>query len=652
MPTPEQLKAEMELLKPLASEVKSIEESRPDDEWMVNIAHYQGKQTVDWSPVRKKLIYRQPSSVSKVRVVENRMMPAIDKLVAIIMQQIRVPRVVPPIDMSIEARNKVETSDALIRHLTGRPRLNDKANWELLLRQMCLTGTGSDFEYWDKNTGKKFRSVASEVYAGDIKREIISAFDLFPQPSRSWDTDMDYVKVRRLSDIAEIKRVYSVELKPDPNMADVGAAEWQVRNLSGLRGVPEKSKTAKYIYIHIERPSEKYPAGREIHFALRNNMPERVLYSGPNHNPNGELQVAIIHYQPLALGWSTSIASQLRRGNISYNALLSAAIGYAENATKQTLLVPSSSRVSESTLTEENKSAVRVIHYDDSESPTGPRELRSAGIPDGAFRVLDTLDKGLADMTHQHEAMRGQAPGQTRSQLAVQEVRETDLLPIQPLIERFKEMICEVNEWRLAMARKRYTERRTKNVLSDTNDWQARDFHRANLSESTQLYIPSEPNMPMSLDGKLNVLAKLASLPNVSPAMVQAATGDILRLDRIESVATIEHDHRQAQRREFQTKLLRGEPVGVKQYDNDELHMAVLDEYRTKMGDYYERLPDIIKAQVQDHYEAHKSQMLDKMTELAQIAQLQMLASGGAEAGGEAQPQGQEQPQEQEVGAA
>ena len=97
----------------------------------------------------------------------------------------------------------------------------------------------------------------------------------------------------------------------------------------------------------------------------------------------------------------------------------------------------------------------------------------------------------------------------------------------------------------------------------------------------------------------------------------------MLRLDRIQGIANKGHIHREAQREELQVHLLRGEPRGVSSWDNDALHMEVLDTYRAQLGGIFDKQSEIVRAVIQDHYEAHKSQFIEKLLEQQELALIQ-----------------------------
>lgn len=626
-------KEDAKLLAPIVRELKMVEETRPVGEWMVNLAHYHGFQHAEWGfrgTKEGRLILPPRQATDQVQAIENRMQSSIDQMVALVMQQLKPPQVVPPTNMSIEERNAVEVANALSLHLAQATELDDAGCWEEFCRWLFLCGVGCDWEHWDPKKGRQYPSVGTELYSeGGHTRDIISPFDIYPQPNVSHARRMKRFTIRLLTTVAEIKKHYGKEVAADRGMSGASAVEWQMRYLGRPKGAESDAK-AKYIYVYLERPSEEHPSGREIHFTLMNDQAERVLYRGDNPNPNGELQIAMESYRPFGTSnWSTSPASSIRLNGISYNELLSMSIQSAKNATRQVIMVPTEARVSNSTLTARDRSQLTVIPYE----PEGgaPTPLAIPSPPTAVFELMGQLDKGRDDMTWQHATMRGQAPAQMRSQPGVQEVRESDLLPQQPLIDRLKETYCETMGWRLAMARKWFTERRVAPVMSRPNRWKTYDFYRGNLPKSNRFFIPTEPNMPLSLSGKMQVLQQMQQV--APPELIQALFSDIVQVDRVESVAGLEMNHREAQREEIE-RLQRGEPVGVDYLDEDEIHMDEMRRFRSRDHALFETLPPVVQAQFRDHYEAHESQQEEKLIRQAQLQQLAAVALGGEEGEG------------------
>ena len=622
--------SEEKMLKPFAKEIKDISASRPEGEWMVNIAHFMGYQYSEWDSSKAatngRLVIQPRLQTRSVRIIENRMMPSINKMVAVIMSNIRTPLVRPPHAITIQERNRIETSNALLRELSMPWELDDASNWELFIRTLCLTGTAFNWEYWNPRDGTKFKTAVGELlHTGKHAREVLQPFDVFPELHVLSTYKMNHIQIRRLSTVDEIKRLYGKTVPADKNISSISAGEWQIRNLGHEHRAPHPAENLKYVYVTLVRPNAKFPKGKEIHWTIQGDSPEAVLYDDDNKNPNGELQVAMTAFSPVGTGWSTSPASQARQNNVSYNAMLSAQIQSERNALHQVLLVSNDSRISESELTERTRNKLSIVHYDPDGTPPVPLDIKSASGQ--SFRILDQLDKGLQDMMFQHGTMSGQVQGQIRSQPAVQEVRETDLLPLQPLIERIRQMVSDVGGWRLAMARKWFTEPRTASVMSDANQWKAFDFQKSNLSKSVQLYIPQEPNLPLSLDGKLNAIAKLQSINPNNPELLSTMFSEIFHVDRMSGVASLERDHRESQREEIEV-LLTGSTIPVNAYDNHPLHMDELDRYRNRNRTEFKALDPMVQAMFQDHHDAHKSALMDQMVEDSRLAQLQALASG------------------------
>jgi hypothetical protein len=319
------LREEQKTLEPIVAEIQDVAENRPTGEWMVNIAHYYGKQWAEWLPVGNRLTYQTARSRESTKASVKNLMPMIDKTVDVVLTQIRPPQVVPPSEMDIAERNRIEVSNALIEHKSHASELDDSANWELMLRHVFLTGIGCDFEYWDPKAGRKYAGVAGELYnEGDLAREIISPFDVFPQPNRQWSRQMNHITIRRLTTVQEIKANYGVKVDADTQLSDVMATDWQMRHLDSPKYGPRPTKVSKYVYVRLERPSDEFPDGREIHFTILSKQADRILYAGPNQNPDGQLQVGLIQHYPVGLGWPTSLASQLRSGIVTYNVLMSA----------------------------------------------------------------------------------------------------------------------------------------------------------------------------------------------------------------------------------------------------------------------------------------------------------------------------------------
>ena len=143
----EELSEEQEkTLAPIVREIKLVDETRPTGEWMVNLAHYQGFPYAEWGTRYGKegRLVLPKKRASEVRAVENRMMADIDKMVALVMDQLKPPQVVPPQNMSIAERNRVETANALSLWLAQPWNLDDNGSWEEFCRWLFLTGTACD----------------------------------------------------------------------------------------------------------------------------------------------------------------------------------------------------------------------------------------------------------------------------------------------------------------------------------------------------------------------------------------------------------------------------------------------------------------------------------------------------------------------------
>lgn len=392
--------------------------------WATCLAFYVGEHYRNWSSEQRRMV--QPAKIPAWRImIADNQIPSILETVAAKLVRAR--------QLPIALSNTTDEDDEAAAHagtllLSSWWQSHGMFGKELIANvQRILFGASFFHRYWDPYktaqiavpdpiTGKMTVRTAP---VGDICCEVLSVFDVFPDPQESWD-DIGWCIIARKKPKSWFKDTFDVDLTEasESNLVfDTLLPETITATTQNTQGLPQDKSVTLYVYY--EKPTKAHPKGRTAFVAG-----EKLLYSGDLPLPDVKIPLSLFafRYVPKTLwpaGLIENILDHQRYLNASMNALLHILRFFAFPK----WLVPREARVPDGSFsTQPNE----MVPYDGLAGVNAPVAISPPAVPNWVQQFPQMMRSSMGEVVGVHEVSRAQAPAGVRSGVAIQLLQEQD----------------------------------------------------------------------------------------------------------------------------------------------------------------------------------------------------------------------------------
>lgn len=634
--------------------------------WWENIATYVGDFWTEWSPHETKLIEKNPKPDYRVRIPVNLAQPVIRTEYAKLVKNRPICDVVPKTNeqqdiKAAEVADKVLNNYAEDQFHMGRVRRR-ALQWTL----MC--GIGGVFVDYDEAAAAKidvmvgpdgsplFDPRVIEGYRnyykkkgeqprrqmvpyGDLRIVPLSPFQWVFDRSVNYIEDAWWVIISEVYDTMDVERRWNVKVEPDddaiPNILERRLLE--KADLTGKLAFQGSNKGAQDLCrVHrlFVKPGHPYfPDG--LHFVFTEQ--DEILRENYTFN-HGELPLALMGHVPLPTGQvPMSVLQQVRGPVIELSKTESQLIENRNLMSNPPWVIPKQLKLSDELM---NKPGMRLTYTHIPNVPP-PAPVQMPQMPTYVENLIGTLREHILEISGQGETSQGRIPPGARSGVAVAYLQEEDDTRLGPTVTEYEEMIERIGYLVLETIAEKYDVPRTVRIYKKHSDPEVLDFVGTTIQGNTRVMCQAGSALPRSKAAKQQYILdlwdrKLEQDPRRVRQMLELADGE---------PEEWEIDIAQAERENF--KMMRGEPVDVKDWYNHSAHHFVHRRFM-KSPDFEELDPEIqqeMMAHDEEHTRAEASaqqQQDDRQASLAQAGVAQQDQSGGGgpppQAGANGQP--------------
>jgi hypothetical protein len=332
-------------------------------------------------------------------------------------------------------RNASDEANIICNHFNRKfkreTQLKERVRWA------CVCGTSYLKVYWDAKgvqTVPFFNPLTGEIDGyqqmaiGDVREEILPAFDVFIDPTAKRDEDIRYMihaSVRPLSWFIDNygengKRVTADALSgANGSYVDAyleggnGSGNGWVPASTARLGQSESRRRAAIVYEYWEKPNEQYPEGRYI--VSTNTC---LLYAGDwLYEKRDEFPFIPLRWQPRSgTTYGYSLGYDLCPLQQSYNRIYSRMQEQFENQ-KDYVMVQKLSGIGADAFNNQSDDIndanriYRKIYYNQATAP--PAIVRAPGIGQDLYPMLQMLEKDMMDIAGLHDVSQGMAQAGT-----------------------------------------------------------------------------------------------------------------------------------------------------------------------------------------------------------------------------------------------
>ena len=440
-------------------------------EWALATAFFEGRQWMRIASQTRNLISLQNTTELNRYITVQKMRPLIDGVVGKLTQVSPDAYAIP---LSDTPRDQDASDEANIicnhfnRKFKRETQLKERVRWA------CVCGTSYLKVYWDAKgiqTVPFFDPMTGEVQGyqqmaiGDVREEILPAFDVFVDPTAKRDEDIRYMihaSVRPLSWFIDNYGDNGKRVTADAISGANGSyvdAYLEGGNGSGNGWVPastarlgqiESRRRAAIVYEYWEKPNEQYPNGR---YVVSTNT--CLLYAGDwLYEKKDEFPFIPLRWQPRSgTTYGYSLGFDLCPLQQTYNRIYSRMQEQFENQ-KDYVMVQKLSGIgadafnNQSDGVDDASRIYRKIYYNQASAP--PVIQRAPGIGQDLYPMLQMLEKDMMDIAGLHDVSQGMAQAGTPAE-SVRLLQRADNTQHSYIRADIEISNAKIKEWEVAL---------------------------------------------------------------------------------------------------------------------------------------------------------------------------------------------------------
>ncbi len=440
-------------------------------EWALATAFFEGRQWLRIASTTRNLIQLQnPTEPNRYMIVQ-KMRPLIDGVVGKL-TQVAPDAYAIPLSDSERDRAAADEANIICQHFNrkfGREtQLKERVRWA------CVCGTSYLKVYWDAKgvqTVPFFDMETGEVAGfkqmnvGDVREEILPAFDVFVDPTAKRDEDLRWIihaSVRPLSwfvdSYGDRGKMVSADALSGQSSSYIdsyleggnGSGNGWVPPSTSRLGQIESRKKAAVVYEYWEKPNDQYPRGRYI---VSTNT--ALLYAGDwPYEKKDKFPFIPLRWQPRAgTVYGYSLGFDLCPLQQTYNRIYSRLLEQFESQ-KDYIMIQKLSGIGADAFNNQSDDVVdsnriyRKIYYNQATAP--PSIVRAPGVGGDLFPMLQLLEKDMMDIAGLHDVSQGMAQAGTPAE-SVRLLQRADNTQHSFIRSDIEISNAEIKEWEVAL---------------------------------------------------------------------------------------------------------------------------------------------------------------------------------------------------------
>lgn len=610
-----------------------------EPDWTLNRAFFVGQQWVMYAGGR---VTRPRIDPRRQLVTDNRILPVVTSRVAKKSRN-RPMFAATPQGADDKAIDASRVAERVLENDWEGLKLQGKLFQALLWADICSDGFLKVF--WDKTKGEKVpylegpdgpltgengepltpadaqmlppeileQVTVKEVAQGDVCVEVMSVFEMFPDPLASSMEDLEWMVEEKVRSLEYVKRRYPTTVNGDPfePMADAEIPSGLTEGWVGT-GAAFGDSVSDYRGVKVReywcRPSSKYPNG---YWAVWAND-ELLVADDEPFDPMPYVKFSSVMVP--GRFWSQSVVTDLRGPQQDLNIMRTQ---IKENARR--LGNPAIMKSRQANVRYEGVPGEEIL-YDSTVQDPAPSYLVPPSIPVYVENEIARIEKSIEEIAGVHEVSRATVPPGVTAASAINLLQEADETRLGPEIQSMEQALGDLGTKIVKNRAKYNTDERLTTIAGEDGNWDLAAYKGEMLGADPHVEVQAGSQMPRSK------AAKQAAMTEVLGLMLQYGVPidernlrkflkdyEIGGLDRMFEGFT--EDAKQTNREHRQ--LIGGTPVPINAFDNHEFHLAEHTEFQ-KSHRYF-ALPDDIKGLFDIHVNEHR--MYVKRVVDAQIEQ-------------------------------
>lgn len=467
----------------------------------------------------------------------------------------------------------------------------------------------------EKQEGVEGASEYEIVAEGDIRVDVCSFFEVFPDPlAKSWD-EIRYVLQAKIRPIDYFANQYPDKgflVKEEDCWLNSLTYEQRINSINTTTGAGSVSSQMKNSAIEIsyyEKPSNKHPHGRHIIVANGVKLKDDVL-------PIDE--IPFVKFDDIVVGGkfnSESIITHLRPLQDQINRGKTMRAAWLNRTLTGKYTVARGANLAREAL---NDQSGEILEYDQVPgTPEGgrPQVLDTPSIPQYAYQEEDTLKMDMDDTAGINQASRGQMPSASIPAIGMQLLVEQDDTRIGIETEQHEHSYADLGRILLKFVGDYYKTDRLLKIAGQNMEYTVRKFKGEDLRDNFDVHVIRGSTLPGSKVLKRQEIMNLHQQGYFGNPADPLVTQNVLSMLEYgdEYQAWKRHSLRMAQiQRGIRMIEDLSEKPPVSEFDDHALWIQELDDYR--ISDKFLKLDDDQKGHVLTCMNEH-ADWLQQMTQ-------------------------------------
>jgi hypothetical protein len=581
--------------------------------WLTNVAYLLGFDGIYYDTATKQFrpLNAQSHFLRKNRVYNNEILPTANNRLA------RLTKSPPKYDVRPKSSDQEDKDAAnlgleVIMDVWNRTRMDARRRELIQWTQQC--GHSYLKVRFNPEKGKTIDYVdefgePQTMQEGEIEMDVVSAFEVFPDPMAKNLDEAKYViqaKVRSLDYFKEtypekghLVKAESVDLS---SLQYEGRIQAMNNNIGAAGGSDYQPKNSAIEKSYYEKPTKKYPKGRQIIMANGVLLLEKEL-------PIDE--IPFVKFDDVVIAgkyYSEAIITQMRPVQDQLNRNLDLRSKWTNRLlTGKYIAARGHGLISEAI----NDESGEIVEYDPVPGAAEPHAMQIPQMPSYIYNEDESLKGGINNISGINEVSRGQLPSASIPALGMQFLVEQDDTRIGVVTEGHEQSYADMGRLILKFAEKYYKTERFLKVTGKNKEYQVKTFRGEDIKSNFDVYVVRGSTLPGSkVLGRQEIInawqSGLLGDPN-DPAVREKVLGMMEFGDIGEAWKDRALDMSQIKRH---IKMIEDEmQPPVHEMDNHTLFVQKLNEYRK--SDKFDNLSPISQEILYKTIEMHVQAQVD-----------------------------------------
>lgn len=468
------------------------------------------------------------------------------------------------------------------------------------------------------------------VAVGDVCVEVISPFEVFPDPLATSLEDAEWIIEEKVRSLDYVRQRYPTDAEgntfepiADSDVGDDSTSPMNQIALSHLYSDYTNYKGVK-LYEYWCAPNVTHPRGKKCVWANDKLLEETEPTDAKPYVKFSSIEVP-------GRFWSQAITTHLRGPQEDLNKIRTQILENAKRIGNPSLLVSRQSNVEYHGIPGEK------IKYDATMPDAAPSFLEPPNMAAYVENEVERIQKSIEEISGIHEVSKATVPSGVTAASAINLLQEQDDTRIGPEIQQLERALAMAGTKILKLRAEYNTDERTMRVAGEEGNWDIFAFKGAMLGADPQVEVQAGSAMPRSKAAKQAAMTEILGLifqygvPVDQRALrrylknYEAGALETLFGNLTEDESQVTREHR---------RMTEGNEVPINPgIDDHEFHLQAHSEFAK--SNRYDGLPPQVKALFEKHMNAHRTFQIEQVNLQLQKTQEEAAQAQQAEAEGE-----------------